>query len=511
MAFFLPRAWRQQPRGAVEIDRSRALGQRARGVWVPDVPTTGHQALLPTPVGIGAASTVDGAFRLPRDPAFQNASAVSVFIYGFLRASQGSGPRVFGTRVDTNSATRRGWEVGLRAGSLFNASVQFVDNAGNRTGILENQIGTGAGADWVGKPFGIVYDISRDTLSRLTTRARRRDSTSEESATTTSATIYGDDGPGTNALSVSGDWSGGGSTTDFPVSLALWQIGPSTADQRAAFYENPWSAVRPRALRIYSLPGPSVGLAPAQAPVNGRTSSGTSIALTFASAPAQDSLVIIVAGAWVSGGHTPTADDIRNGAASAGFTLAGSIAAPVGNNKVTVWWKKAGASEPSTYTYDPQNTGALYASACALNWTGQDLDSPIDRFFTVNGTSSTPSITDSTPTSTARQLVIAAMAADESQLNIGIDVPATPGYTNAHVEQNANDYNGLSVDHKIVSTIGTQSAAWGTLVMSSKFSAILLTIKEAASSPPPSGPTLSLPGVNSITATSATPKVTLTF
>jgi hypothetical protein len=282
---YLARRWKRQPQGPVEIDRNGPLGRRASGVFTPRSAYTGGGVIVPTPIGLGAEDAADAqVFILPRDVAFQSADAVSVFVYGWLGTSSGSASPTFSTRgTASGSGNRRGFELGVRAGSLFNGFVQFIDSSGNRDGGQEITDSSSVGAEWNNKPAMLVYDISRDTLSRATMRAKRPDMGSEfVSATGTSTTIYGNDTANANAPRIGGQFAGLTASADFGVALALWQIGPSTAEQRAAFYDNPYQILRPRTLRIYSLPASGIPVLSGSTVIDiGQTSARPRVTITF--------------------------------------------------------------------------------------------------------------------------------------------------------------------------------------------------------------------------------------
>jgi hypothetical protein len=90
---------------------------------------------------------------------------------------------------------------------------------------------------------------------------------------------------------------------------------------------------------------------------------------------------------------------------------------------------------------------------------------------------STPTVGPTGTTVQADELVLVCLSISEADVSVGIDVPATTGYTNLHVEQDALNIMGHSSDYKIVSSTGTQDAAWGTLDGAYAWSAKIATFK----------------------------------
>ena len=258
MGLFLPQRWKRQPQGPVRVDRSNPLGARASGIYTPSVRVAQPGTVVATPIGLAATGNTDQTFLLQRDAAFQSADVVSVFCYLILLRTSGSPSNIFATRgTDGGNGNRRGFELGIRAGSFINSFTQFIDSTGNRDGGNEAGDAATYGSDWVGVPLSVVFDVSRDTLSRHTTRFRRAGSAVEALATGTSTTVYGSDTPGVNAPRVVGSTAGASGVSDVQLAIAFWQIGASTATQRAAWFDNPWQILAPQRATFFSLPGTS--------------------------------------------------------------------------------------------------------------------------------------------------------------------------------------------------------------------------------------------------------------
>lgn len=142
------------------------------------------------------------------------------------------------------------------------------------------------------------------------------------------------------------------------------------------------------------------------------------------------------------------------------------------------------AAGANTITVAPTTTSANYIVLEIAEWSGLALSSALDSGVTntTSGTSNSPSITAAGATAIADELVIALVAPGQSGVtDLSIDVPATTGYTNLHVEQNYNAHCGHASDYKILSATETPSAAWGTLSGSYAWAAGIAAFKAAAS------------------------------
>jgi hypothetical protein len=138
----------------------------------------------------------------------------------------------------------------------------------------------------------------------------------------------------------------------------------------------------------------------------------------------------------------------------------------------------------TTVTMD-YGTG-FYCGGSGNEFSGMATSSALDVQTENTGTSTTP--TSGTTGSTAQndELILVAVGVDVNDTNVGLDVPATTGYTNLSVEQNAQLHVGHSTDYKIVAATGVQSAAWGTIV-SANWAGKIATFTAPVALPP--GPT----------------------
>lgn len=131
-----------------------------------------------------------------------------------------------------------------------------------------------------------------------------------------------------------------------------------------------------------------------------------------------------------------------------------------------------------TLTMDPNAGSAEYMDAVAIEYSGLATSSTLDKTATNSGTSTNPTSGTTATTSQADELVIAALAVDSGSGNVGINTPS--GYTNRMREQNSSTYIGGSCDEKIVAATGTQSADWGTLLITpTAWSACIAAYKAA--------------------------------
>lgn len=133
-------------------------------------------------------------------------------------------------------------------------------------------------------------------------------------------------------------------------------------------------------------------------------------------------------------------------------------------------------SAGTTITLD-YGTG-FYLEASACEWTGVQNSSSVREQTQNNGTSTTPTSGTTGGSTVAGDLVVACCQVSENEANVGLDVPATTGYTNIHVEQASNVTMGHASDFKTASA-GAQSAAWGTLGGSWRWSAKIVVFKSS--------------------------------
>lgn len=177
---------------------------------------------------------------------------------------------------------------------------------------------------------------------------------------------------------------------------------------------------------------------------------------------------------FLSGGSIPNATPTGGGTWN---TTTAPTEQNAGNAFVCYAMNATGGATTVTVDY---GTG-FYVEGSVVEFSGMVTTSALDvQTSNSNAGSTTPTSGTTGTTSQANELVLVCVQVSTSSTNVGLDVPATTGYTNLHVEQDSGSTIGHSSDYKIVSATGTQSAAWGTLSASEAWSAKIATFKEAS-------------------------------
>jgi hypothetical protein len=123
----------------------------------------------------------------------------------------------------------------------------------------------------------------------------------------------------------------------------------------------------------------------------------------------------------------------------------------------------------------------FYLAGSVTEFSGLETASALDQQTSnSDGGSSTPTSGNTGATAQADELVLACVSVSATDSSVGLDTPATTGYTNLHVEQDSLNFMGHASDYKIVAATGAQSAAWGTLDAAYAWSAKIATFKAAA-------------------------------
>lgn len=208
---------------------------------------------------------------------------------------------------------------------------------------------------------------------------------------------------------------------------------------------------------------------------------------TFGSSTTTGNLIVVVvhgerAGAQVD---VPTITDSKSNtytqAVDSGLTTGVSV-----TNRSQIFYKEnatGGASHQITVTFAGSRGCVWSAFEISGALTASSLDQVSSAKGTVAGTDA--SVGPSSATTQADEIVIvgAGTRADTSA-NI-VMTAASSGYTNVALEQDASTYGtGGSIDYKIVSATGTQSASWShsnTLAFT-EWHAVLATFKAAITS-----------------------------
>jgi hypothetical protein len=171
--------------------------------------------------------------------------------------------------------------------------------------------------------------------------------------------------------------------------------------------------------------------------------------------------------------------------------------------------KQAGASEPSTYSFGFNadfNGAALIIAA-----SGGDAVDAKSSAGPTNGTSSPFAATAGGVTTTgADRLLIYLSAARWTAIGSNPSLSVPSGFTSRGMigyDWDAMAVGAATAEQASAGASGDKAGSW-TLSSASQANTFNFLF---AIAPPVSGPTLSLAGVQDITATSARPKVTLTF
>lgn len=204
----------------------------------------------------------------------------------------------------------------------------------------------------------------------------------------------------------------------------------------------------------------------------GRGGGVNSFALTFGTNPTAGRFLNANYSVWLSGGGIPNATPTGGGTWS-------TTTAPTerGSANAFLNYCESASGGATTVTVD-YGTG-FYIVGSITEFSGLVTSSSIDQQTSnSNALSTTPSSGTTGTLSQADELVIAVLSLPGIDTDASIDVPATTGYTNIHVEQDAQNFMGHSSDYKIVAATTAVSAAWGT-TDNAPWSAKIATFKAA--------------------------------
>jgi hypothetical protein len=183
---------------------------------------------------------------------------------------------------------------------------------------------------------------------------------------------------------------------------------------------------------------------------------GTSITATFSSTPIEGSLLIAAFAPYAA----------HSGAtAPGGWTLAESKDQATAAVSIGIYYRVAGASEPTgvTFTYSPSSRLALHT----LEYTGLLTSSPLDvTADNEGGAGGVTSLASGTTAATAQARELAFVAFAHSATG--------RTYTNGFTEQTAT--NDLGTAHKLVEATGAQSTT-GSWTGSNPTAAAIATFK----------------------------------
>jgi len=211
----------------------------------------------------------------------------------------------------------------------------------------------------------------------------------------------------------------------------------------------------------------------------GTLSGGDSTTMSFGSLPSAGNFIVVGISNWDAG----STDQALAVSDNQGNTYYEAITSDESGDAVASIWYAYNIGSPTgtfTVTINPAGTDD-YLAACAAEFSGLTTTDPKDVTVKSIGTNTSPVCGPTATTNQADELVIAVVQVSASDPTVGLDVPATTGYTNIEVEQDSSGIQGLSMDYKIVSSTGTQSAAWGTLdaTPSGGWAGVIATFKAA--------------------------------
>lgn len=207
----------------------------------------------------------------------------------------------------------------------------------------------------------------------------------------------------------------------------------------------------------------------------------TSFSLTLGQSAVEGNFLLWFTSAWEdnTAGGPPSNATLPSGLGTWNTTTDVGTSGTLGDARPIIYYNE-NCSAGTQVTIDYGTT--FFIVGCLAEFSGLVSSGSLDQQGgTGNQESSTPS-TSMDSTVQADTLVVAALNVDSSDADVEIDIPATTGYTNLHVDQNPLANAGASFDYKIVSSVGTQSAAWGTLDASRRWSAKIAAFKAAVAS-----------------------------
>lgn len=175
---------------------------------------------------------------------------------------------------------------------------------------------------------------------------------------------------------------------------------------------------------------------------------------------------------YTSGGPTNTAptDDKGN---TWNTTTAPTVTV---SSSAFIFYAMNVAAGNTAVTWDPGN--GMYGTGSVAEFSGVATSAALDQQASNNNNSSATPTSGTTGTTTqADELVLACVMTGCNVADDGIDLPS--GYSNIYTYQNSAQIIGHSSDYRIVSATGTQSASWGTIVVSAPWNAKIATFKAA--------------------------------
>lgn len=195
-----------------------------------------------------------------------------------------------------------------------------------------------------------------------------------------------------------------------------------------------------------------------------------SMTLTLGQSTVAGNFLGLQASVWTSG--TPPTNASPSGLGSWSTLTPNGL----GNNQNAHLAYNENCSAGTQVTYDV-GTG-FYGVVSLTEFAGVKNSGSLDQQDENGNSSSTTPTCGATGTlAQADELVLAVLTANQNNVNVGIDLPATPGYTNLTFEQDSARVQGASHDYKVVSATTAVDIAWGTLSAAMPWSSIMGTFK----------------------------------
>lgn len=209
-------------------------------------------------------------------------------------------------------------------------------------------------------------------------------------------------------------------------------------------------------------------------------SSVTSDAVAYSPNPTSGNLLAVAIAGW----NTPnfamsTVTDTQSNA----YTEAIALDFTDFQDHISVWYSENITGGANTVTLTPTGSGN-YMAWVAMEFSGLLTASALDITATNTGfeTATDANVTSGT-TNQANELVLAvAAAAISGSSDVEWGASAATGYTNVAQYENYSAIQTISVEYKVVSSVGAQSAAWEHVAASSSgdgWGAAIVTFKEA--------------------------------
>jgi hypothetical protein len=190
-----------------------------------------------------------------------------------------------------------------------------------------------------------------------------------------------------------------------------------------------------------------------------RTTGATSLAPALTGVGAGSTLILGVVGfATSNAAPSSVSDGVNTWNLVQDFAFSGT------ELRIQIYRAENASAGNRTVTVNWSNT---YAGTAHLSeWTGVDTNTSGLLLTTRSGTGTAPNSTATGVFDDDGSAAYALMGLGAGDTNVGIDLPS--GYTNLHVEQNADSYTGSSFDYKLIPTGGgTENPNWGTTVSGS--------------------------------------------